>query len=160
MIEPISAGTFTTGGKMIWEGVKWIARSRQAPWSVVNMSANLAAHILPWYSVRFFSRSEKPYAIDLLSARTIRPKGLLLSKADASVQLGMAASTEAVVLQDLKWLIEEKGASNMPFQRSLFVKLEGMKGETMIDFELKARFYDNRRTEVPIWVRTNAINIA
>jgi hypothetical protein len=160
MIEPISAGTFATGSKMIWEGIKWIARSRQAPWSVVDMSATLAPHILPWYSVRFFSRSQKPYALDLMSARTIRPKGLTLCKADGSVQLGIAANTEANVLQDLKWLIEEKGASNMPFQRTLFVNLEGRKGTLKVDFELKARFYDNRRTEVPIWVRTNAIDIA
>ena len=160
MIEPISAGTFATGGKMIWEGIKWIARSRQAPWSVVAMSATLAPHILPWYSVRLFSRNEKAYAIDLLSARTIRPKGLTLCRADGSVQLGMAANTEAIVLDDLRWAIQEKDATSMPFQRTLFVKLEGLKGEVTTDFELKARFYDNRRTEVPIWVRTNVLEIA
>jgi hypothetical protein len=75
MVEPISAGTLATGGRMIWEGIKWMVRSRQAPWSVVNMSATMAPHILPWYSVRFFSVSEKPIAIDLLSARTIRNGG-------------------------------------------------------------------------------------
>ena len=130
MLEPISAGTFMTGGRMIWEGIKWIVRSRQAPWSVVSMSATLAPHILPWYAVRFFAHSsEKPFAVDLLSARTIRPKGLTLCKADQSVQRGMAAGTEAKLLKDLKWLIQEKGATNMPFQRYLFVKLEGLKGE-------------------------------
>ena len=160
MIEPISAGTFVTGGRMIWEGIKWMVGSRQAPWSVVNMSATLAPHILPWYSVRLFASSEKPFAIDLLSARAIPPKDLLLCRADGSVQLGMAAGTEAKLLKDLRWVIQEKGATNMPFQRTLFVKLEGLKGEMAVDLELTARFYDNRRTKALIWVRTNALNIA
>jgi hypothetical protein len=60
----------------------------------------------------------------------------------------------------LQWLIQEKGATNMPFQRNLFVNLEGLKGEVFVDFELTARFYDNRRTNALIWVRTNALNIA
>jgi hypothetical protein len=157
MVEPVSA--FVTGGRMIWEGIKWIARSRQAPWSVVNMSATSAPHILPWYSVRLFAVSEKPFAIDLLSARTIRPKDLLLCRADGSVQLGMAGGTEAKLLNDLKWAIAEKGATNMPFQRTLFVKLQGLAGEAAVDLELMARFYDNRRTEAIIWVRTNPLKV-
>jgi hypothetical protein len=160
MVEPISAGTFVTGGRMIWEGIKWIVRSRQAPWSVVNMSATLAPHILPWYSIRLFAPSEKPFAIDLLSARTIRPKALTLCRADGSVQLGMAAGTEAKLLKGLQWVVQEKGATNMPFQRYLFVKLEGLKGEVTVDLELTAQYYDNRRTEALIWVRTNTLDIA
>ena len=75
MIDPLG-GELITGGRMIREGIKWIARSRKAPWSVINMSAT--PHISPWYSIRFFGQSEKPFAIDVVSVRTIRSKGLML----------------------------------------------------------------------------------
>jgi hypothetical protein len=94
-----------------------------------------------------------------MSARAIRPKALKLCRADGSVQLGMATGTEAILLKDLRWVIQEKGASNMPFQRTLFVKLEGLKGEVTVDFELTARFIDNQRTKALIWVRTNPLGI-
>jgi hypothetical protein len=161
MVEPFSAGTFVTGGRMIWEGIKWIARSRQAPWSVVNISATLRPHIAPWYSVRFFSHPEKPFAIDLVSVRTIRPKGLLLRRANSDGPGGMEVNFDANVLTELRWTIQEKaGTTIRPFERFLYVKIDGLKGETIVDFELAAQFYDNRRTKVPIWVRTNTLDIA
>ena len=159
MFDPLGGGLIT-GGRMIWEGIKWIARSRQTPWSMVNVSATLAPHIAPWYSVRFFSLSEKPFAIEVLSARSIRPKGLLLSKADGAAQITMAANTEAVVLKDLRWSIPEKGLTKLPFERFLFVKLDSLKGEVTVDFELKARFLDNRRTETLIYARTNPVSLS
>jgi hypothetical protein len=161
MFEPISGGTFITGGRMIWEGIKWIGRSRQAPWSILNMSATLRPHISPWYSVRFFCHPEKPFAIDLLSVRTIRPKGLLLCRPKRAEPSVMDADSEAIVLKGLQWTIQEKsGTTTQPFERFLFVKLDGLKGKTKVDFEIDAHFYDNRRTTVPIWVRTNPVTIS
>jgi hypothetical protein len=159
MVDPVSGGTLITGVRMIWAGIQWIVRSRQAPWSIINMSATLSPYISPWYSVRFFGDSEKPFAIDLVSVRTIRPKKLLLCRSDTSGSPGMATGTEAIVLEGLQWTIQEKSRTSMPFQRTIFVKLEGLKGETTIDFELMAHFHDNRRTKVPVWVRTNPVTL-
>jgi hypothetical protein len=160
MFEPISAGTFMTGGRMVWEGIKWIFRSRQAPWSFITMSADLRPHIAPWYSVRFFGHSEKPFAIDLVSVRTIRPKGLLLCRPKPGEPSTMDANSEAIVLKGLQWTIQEQSRSSMPYQRFLFVKLDSLKGETKVDFEFEAQFFDNRRTKAPIWVRTNPVTIS
>jgi len=56
-------------------------------------------------------------------------------------------------------LIKKEAAPNA--RQLLFVKLEGLHGaKVAVDFELTARFFDNRRTELPVWVRTNAIDIA
>lgn len=158
MIEAISASTFMTGGKMIWEGVKWIARSRQAPWSIVPLSASLEGYVAPWYSVRFFCRSDKAFAIDLLIARTIRPSNLRLKDPERGTPSEVAANTGSVVLDNLQWLIQEEPTKAV-FQRSLLVNLNGLSGEIQLDVEFKARFYDSRRTEVPIWVRTNPLKL-
>jgi hypothetical protein len=156
MTDPFSAGTFLTGGRMILEGIKWMVRSRQAPRSIINMSATLRPHIAPWYAVRFFGQPEKPFAIDLVSVRTIRPKGLLLClKTDGPG--GAPTGPQAVVLKGLQWTIQEKIKSSMPYQHVLFVKLDSLKGEAKIEFEFEAQFYDNRRTMAPIWVRTNSV---
>ncbi len=40
MMEPIGTGTVVTGLRLIAEGSKWLWRSRQAPWSVVNLQNN------------------------------------------------------------------------------------------------------------------------
>jgi hypothetical protein len=156
MVDPIGAGTLITGGRMIWAGIKWMVHSRRAPWSIVPMSATLRPHIAPWYSVRFFCYPQKQFAIDLASVQTIRPKGLLLRRANVDGPGGMDVNSEAVVLKGLQWTIQEKGVTTIrAFERVLFVKLE--RGETKVDFELEAQFYDNRRTVAPIWVRTNSV---
>jgi hypothetical protein len=73
----------------------------------------------------------------------------------------MVEKSEAIVLEYLGWTIPEKMAQTVPFEKSLFVKLEGLHGaKVAVDFELTARFFDNRRTELPVWVRTNAIDVA
>jgi hypothetical protein len=160
MIEAVGAGSVMTGLRMIWTGVQWLLRSRQAPWSAVPISATIRPHILPWYSVRFFCLNEKPFAIELLSARTIRPKKLKLRRAASDMQLAMVEKSEAIVLEYLGWTIPEKMARTVPFEQCLFVKVEGLHGEKVaVDFELTARFFDNRRTELPVWVRTNAIAV-
>jgi hypothetical protein len=158
MFDPVSGGTLMTGGRMIWEGIKWIARSRQAPWSIINMSATLGPHISPWYSIRFFGQSEKPFAIDLVSVRTIRPKGLMLCRPNTAQPSMMDTSSAAPVLKGLQWTIQEQSKASMPYQRFLYVNLGGRKGEIQIDLEFEAQFYDNRRTKAPIWVRTNSIS--
>ncbi|WP_315737969.1 hypothetical protein [Bradyrhizobium sp. SZCCHNR1093] len=146
---------------MIWTGIQWILRSRKAPWSVVPVSATISPHILPWYAVRFFSRSDRPFAVELLTVRTIRPKSLQLCAADPAVQLGIPTNTGANQIADLKWLIEENNISqNRPFQRHLFVNLAGLKGDVAVDFEFTASFYDNQRTKALIWVRTNPLTLA
>jgi hypothetical protein len=124
MFEP---GTLLTGGRMIWSGIKWLMGSRDAPWSAVPLSADMKPHIPPWCAVRIFGYPEKTFAIDLVSVRSIRPKRLLLCKADRSA--GMAANSEAIVLEGLQWTIPKKGIVGLPFQRFFFVKLEGLKGE-------------------------------
>ena len=160
MIEPVSAGSVVTGLRMIRSGVQWLLRSRQAPWSAVPISATIRPHILPWYSVRFFCLNERPFAIELLRARTIRPKKLKLRRAASDKQAVMVEKSEAIVLEYLGWTIPEKMART-PFEQLLFVKLEGLHGaKVAVDFELTARFFDNRRTELPVWVRTNAIDVA
>ena len=160
MIEPVSAGSVMTGLRMIRTGVQWLLRSRQAPWSAVPISATIKPHILPWYSVRFFCLNERPFAIELLRARTIRPKKLKLRRAASDKQAVMVEKSEAIVLEYLGWTIPEKMART-PFEQLLFVKLEGLHGaKVAVDFELTARFFDNRRIELPVWVRTNAIDIA
>jgi len=160
MIEQASAGSVMTGLRMIRTGVQWLLRSRQAPWSAVPISATIKPHILPWYSVRFFCLNERPFAIELLRARTIRPKKLKLRRAASDKQAVMVEKSEAIVLEYLGWTIPEKMART-PFEQLLFVKLEGLHGaKVAVDFELTARFFDNRRTELPVWVRTNAIDVA
>ena len=160
MIEQASAGSVMTGLRMIRTGVQWLLRSRQAPWSAVPISATIKPHILPWYSVRFFCLNERPFAIELLRARTIRPKKLKLRRAASDKQAVMVEKSEAIVLEYLGWTIPEKMART-PFEQLLFVKLEGLHGaKVAVDFELTARFFDNRRIELPVWVRTNAIDIA
>ena len=160
MIEPVSAGSAMTGLRMIWAGVQWLLRSRQAPWSAVPISVTIKPHILPWYSVRFFCLNERPFGIEILKARTIRPKKLKLRRAASDIQSVMVEKSETMVLEHLSWSIPEKTAQTVPFERSLFVKLEGLHGpKVTVDFELTARFFDNRRTELPVWVRTNAIDV-
>ncbi len=161
MIEPVSAGSVVTGFRMIWAGVQFLLRSRREPWSAVPISATIRPHILPWYSVRFFCLNERPFAIEIVRARTIRPKKLRLRRAASDMQLAMVEKSEAMVLEYLAWSIPEKMARTVPFEKSLFVKLEGLHGKKVtVDFELTAQLFDNRRTELPVWVRTNAIDIA
>ena len=127
MIEPVSAGSVVTGLRMIRTGVQWLLRSRQAPWSAVPISATIRPHILPWYSVRFFCLNERPFAIELLRAWTIRPKKLKLRRAASDKQAVMVEKSEAIVLEYLGWTIPEKMART-PFEQLLFVKLEGLHG--------------------------------
>ena len=160
MMEPVSAGGVITGLRMIWAGIQWMLRSRQAPWSTVPISATIRPHILPWYSVRFFCLNEKPFAIEIVRARTIRPKKLKLRRAASDTQQVMVEKSEGIVLEPLGWSIPEKMPRTVPFEQFLFVKVEGLHGtKVAVDFELTARFFDNRRTELPVWVRTNAIDV-
>src|SRR6516165_9069014 len=120
MIEQASAGSVMTGLRMIRTGVQWLLRSRQAPWSAVPISATIKPHILPWYSVRFFCLNERPFAIELLRARTIRPKKLKLRRAASDKQAVMVEKSEAIVLEYLGWTIPEK-MTRTPFEQLLFV---------------------------------------
>lgn len=155
----IGTSTLLTGGRMIVEAIRWMIHSRQGPWSDVLMSADLRGHIPPWYSVRIFCNPQKPFAVELLSVRTIRPKGLLLCRATPEAAVGMKAGTEAQVLRDLNWTITEAGRIGTPFERFLFVKLDGLKGAVAIDLEFEARYYDNRRTKASPRVRTNTLKL-
>jgi hypothetical protein len=57
----------------------------------------------------------------------------------------------------MEWTIAEKGAVLIPFERVVFVNLENQKGDVSVDFELMVRLLNNRRPEIPVWVRTNSI---
>jgi hypothetical protein len=160
MMEPVSAGGVITGLRMIWAGIQWMLRSRQAPWSAVPISATIRPHIPPWFSVRFFAVNEKPFAIEIVSVRTIRPKKLKLRGAASDTQQGMVEKSEGIILEPVGWSIPERTARTVPFEQFLFVKIEGLHGaKVAVDFELTARLFDNRRTELPVWVRTNAISV-
>jgi hypothetical protein len=72
----------------------------------------------------------------------------------------MVEKSEGIVLEPLGWSIPERMARTVPFEQFLFVKIEGPHGaKVTVDFELTARLFDNRRTELPVWVRTNAISV-
>lgn len=70
----------------------------------------------------------------------------------------MLADTEATDLK-LPWVMQERGERLFSFERSAFVNLKDLHGKVQIDFELIARFLNNRRTELPVWVRTNSIEL-
>jgi hypothetical protein len=142
---------------MIWSGICWLWQSRQAPWTAINLSAALIPHDGAWYRVRFFGTNDRPFDIELRSLRTIKPKKLLLRRADNNMNPVMRADTEAVILKDLPWVMAQKGAGGLPFERPAFVNLKDRKGDVYVDFEIAARFLDNRRSELPVWVRTNTI---
>jgi hypothetical protein len=72
---------------------------------------------------------------------------------------GDQRDTEDNILNGLPWVMSEKGASRLPFQRHIFVNLDGLHGEVRVDFELLVRFVDNRRSELPVWVRTHPVNL-
>jgi hypothetical protein len=159
MVKPISLGTAGTGLRMIREGIRWLWHSRQAPWSAINISANLVPHVGSWHNVRFWAINDKPFAIEIFSVRTIRPKNLSLRRADNSMNPTMRADTESNILDGLPWVMSEKDASTLPFQRHIFVNLDRLHGEVRVDFELFVRFLDNRRSELPVWVRTNPVTL-
>jgi hypothetical protein len=71
----------------------------------------------------------------------------------------MRADTESNILDGLPWVMSEKDASTLPFQRHIFVNLDQLHGEVRVDFELSVRFLDNRRPELPVWVRTNPVTL-
>jgi hypothetical protein len=74
--------------------------------------------------------------------------------------LEMRPDTEARILRDLPWTIPEKAPMPVAFERWLFVDLKSLNGDVQVDFELKARLLDNRRSEMPVWVRTNSLKIS
>lgn len=152
------ASTAMTGLRMIWTGIGWLWHSRHAPWNAINLSANMVPHVGSWYDVRFWGINDRPFAIEIFSVRTIRPKNLPLRRADTnSGNAKMRAETESNILEGLPWVMPERGASRLPFQRHIFVNLDGLRGEVRVEFELSARFLDSRRSELPVWVRTNPI---
>jgi hypothetical protein len=131
------------------------------PLTAHDVAYVIRPHILPWYAVRFFCLNERLFAIEIVRARTIRPRKLKLRRAASDSQLAMVEKSETMVIENLGWSIPEKMARPVPFERSLFVRLEGLHGaKVTVDFELTARLLDNRRTELPVWVRTNAIDVA
>jgi hypothetical protein len=79
-------------------------------------------------------------------------------RAASDMQLAMVPKSEATVLE-LDWSIPEKGARTIPFEKWLFVNLDAQRGKLRVHFELTARLLDNRRTELPVWVRTNKIEL-
>jgi hypothetical protein len=155
-MEPLSTGTGLTGLKMIWEGMKWLWRSRQAPWSAVHFRATMRQHEGNWYSITLWCPNDKPFQIEVLSVRTIRPKWLPLRRSDGTPQKGMVAATQATTLSDLQWTISERGAVIFPFERVVFVNLESQHGDVSVDLELEVRLLNNRRQKIPVWVRTNS----
>jgi hypothetical protein len=75
------------------------------------------------------------------------------------MQAVMVPKSEAIILEELGWPIPEKGVRTVAFEKSLFVDLSALHGKLQVDFELTARLRNNRRTELPVWVRTNEIEL-
>ena len=112
-----------------------------------------------WYSVTLWCPNDNPFQIEVLSVRTVKPKGLPLRRSDETPQRGMAGTAPATALSNLPWTIAERGAVIFPFERVIFVNLENQHGATSVDFELKVRLLNNLRPEIPVWVRTNSIEL-
>jgi hypothetical protein len=119
----------------------------------------MVRHAGSWYSVTLWCQNDSLLQIEVLSVRTIRPKGLPLRRSDGTPQRGMAGNAPATTLSNLPWTIAEKGALLIPFERVVFVNLENQQGDTSVDFELKVRLLNNLRPEIPVWVRTNSIKL-
>jgi hypothetical protein len=45
-MEPVTLGTAGTGLRMIWEGIRWLWHSRQAPWTTINLAATMLSYIV------------------------------------------------------------------------------------------------------------------
>jgi hypothetical protein len=71
----------------------------------------------------------------------------------------MAVATQAASLNDLQWTVAEKGAVIIPFERTIFAKFENQQGDVSVDLELTVRLLNNRRPEIPVWVRTNSVKL-
>lgn len=159
MIDPVSAGA-STGLRMIWEGIKWVWRSRQAPWSALSVRATLGkVGESGWRQITIQAPQDNPYPVEILSVRTIRPSGLKLCRSDGTPMRGRNAASEAVVLTNLQWTIAPAGSYSGEFNRAIHVNLSGRKGLAQIDLELQVRLLNNRRTEIPVWVRTNIVDV-
>jgi hypothetical protein len=122
MIEPVSAHDRSEDDL---DGGPMVASVASGAVAAVPISATIRPHILPRYSVRFFCLNER-FAIELLRARTIRPKKLKLRRAASDMQAVMVEKSEAIILGYLGWTIPEKMARTVPFEQLLFVKLEGL----------------------------------
>ena len=73
---------------MILQGIKWIIGIRDAPWSIINMSATLGPHYFPLvFSPVLLVKAEKPFAIDMISVRTIQSETSLALPSKAVIAL-------------------------------------------------------------------------
>ena len=158
-MEPLSAGTWLTGLKTIWEGVKRLRQLHLAPWSAANFRATMRQHGGTWYSVTLRCHNDEPFEIEVLSVRTIRPKGLPLRQSDRTPQRGMVAAAPATTLSDLHWTIAERNAVLFPSEGVVFVNLENQHGDVSVDFELEVRLLNNRRPRKKVRVTTNSIRL-
>jgi hypothetical protein len=155
-MEPVSTGLSFL--KPISEGLQWLWRKRQAPWSDVPLRANVRHYEGPWYRVALSCPNDKPYPIEVLTVRTVKPKGLPLRPNTGTPQQHMWATLPKKTL-NLQWTIAEKNAVISAFDCVIFVNLENRHGDLSIDFELSARLLNNRRPEIRVRVRTNSVKL-
>ena len=95
-----------------------------------------------------------PLNFEVLSVRSIRPKGLMLRQ---------AAAIRTYPLDTLfHWVPdgpEAKSLDGFGVPGILFINLGGRQGAIAVDFELTVRRNDNRRSELPVRVRTNILDL-
>jgi hypothetical protein len=109
--------------------------------------------------VRFDFANDKPFAVEFLTARTVRPAKLPLRRNANNLSPQMIESSEATVVGGLSWAFAANAARAGPVERFIFVKLDKVHGRKAIDFELRLRLLNNRQDETSVWVRTNVIDL-
>jgi hypothetical protein len=156
-MDPVSAGL--TVLRMLGTGVTHLWRLRYAPWSAAPFLATMKQHEGTWHSIRLRCANDKPFEINVLSVRTVRPKkGLPLRPNDGTPQQGMVVTTPENSL-DLHWTVAEKGATFFRYDCVVFFDLKGRHGDVSVELELKLELLDNRRTKTNVWVRTNPVKL-
>ena len=158
-MEPFSTGAILSTLKTVWSAMEWARRKFQAPWDDVPFKATIHSYDKNWYSVSFLCLNDKPFEIEVLYVRTVKPKGLLLRKNDGTPQRGMVIADPKEELS-LQWTVAEKGAVIFHPHCVVYVNLEGQRGDLSIEFELTVRLLNHRWPEKKVWVRTNTVKLA
>ena len=155
----IGAGAILSGVKA---GLEWAWRRLQAPWNDVKFTAAMKEYQEDnWHAVSLRCFNDKPFEIQALTLRTIKPKGLPLRKNDGTSQQKMVTTGDSTKSLTLQWTIAEQGAVRFHPNCVIYVNLEGQSGDDFaVDFELMVILLDNRRSKKTIKVRTNPIKLA
>jgi hypothetical protein len=142
-------------------GAKWVWDQINRPWTEVQIRATLQQYSNGgWHRVGFKCVNEKPYDIQVLNVRTIKPKNLPLRPSDRTPQQGILIKDPVTTLAFQSWTIAEKGAVSLPWECVVYVDLKDQAKELSLDFEFKVRLLNNLRSERRVRSRTNVVKRA